>query len=342
MSLADCDRLALAEHQSQADAWVGSQEPCEFQAHYDLQERVLGTGALGVVREAVCRRSSRRVAVKSMNKTCLSEKQLEEVRAELDLHATLSHPSIVKFEAAFESDAEVFVVQELLSGGELFDRVTQRTRLSEKEAANIAMQLLEAVAFMHGRNVMHRDIKLENIVFSQEEGSRVKLIDFGYATRFEDGAMVNGMYGSLRYVAPEVLQGQAYDARADVWSLGAVVYAMVLGRVPFCGDDRKARRQNMRGEVDYTGHFRSLSREAQEFIRWLLSVDPAQRPTAEEALRHPWLQRAREEASTITKCGGMGKKFAEEVTCESIACLTMKLWRQLYRAAAGTPKRARE
>merc|ERR1719330_1969497 len=171
----------------------------------------------------------------------MPEDRLVEIRSELAIHGGVSHPSIARLHRVYSSDHVCHAVMELLSGGELFERIVERSKLSEAEAADVAIQILDALSYLHSQNILHRDVKLENILFEVRGGSRVKLIDFGYATRFEDGAKVTGKYGSLRYTAPEVLQGHAYDERADIWSVGSVVYAMLLGRTLFDGDESEVR-----------------------------------------------------------------------------------------------------
>lgn len=260
-----------------------------FHANYELREEVLGTGVCGGVREAVCRKTGRTVAVKSFDKKAMNRKALASLRSELDIHTRLAHPGIVKLEATFESESESHMVMEKLAGGELFARIVERDRLCERDAAGVALQVLQVLVYLHGQRIMHRDIKPENVIYHRRGGSNVALIDFGFATSVHPG--LKQRCGSLQYVAPEILGGFAYNEKADVWSLGSVVYSMLTGEVLFDGKTKdQVFRQNVSGSVSFSRRFRSLSAEARDFVRQLLILDSQERPSAREALEHPWLR----------------------------------------------------
>jgi len=264
-----------------------------FEADYDLH-RVLGRGANGGVRSAVCRATGRHVAVKSFRKHRMTPEDHGDMRKELELLTSISHPGVVSFEAVYESEGAVHMVMERLSGGELFHRIQKVGRFQEGEAIDVAVQVLETVSYLHSRNILHRDIKPENLVFVNSRSSRLKLIDFGLAATIGRGLRVMGKVGSLGYAAPEVLAGHSYDERADLFSVGCVVYAMLTGRPAFLGGGAEIRRRCELGLVDFGEPCRHLSSEARSFLQALLRPEPTARPSAQEALAHPWLSSCRE------------------------------------------------
>lgn len=261
-----------------------------FERDYDLQARVLGWGASGDVREAICRRTGKTVAVKSFTKEGMSVKQWENLKSECEIHGSVEHPSIVRLEGLYESDAAMHIVTERLCGGDVFDRVVNAGGLQEEEAARVTAQILRALAYLHARHVVHRDIKPENIVYQENGKVNVKVIDFGFAARLEQGHRFQRDCGTLEYIAPEVLAKRGYDEKADMWSLGCTVYVMLLARSLYTGTRAEVMNKNRDGLLDYHWSFGALSPGAQDFVRSLLVLEPSQRPSALDALRHPWLR----------------------------------------------------
>lgn len=261
----------------------------DFASAYQLSDVVLGTGASGSVQQAVCRRTGRPVAVKRFNLKELSTKTLVNLEREVDVHTSLDHPGIVSLEAVFESDDTIHLVLERLEGGELFDRLLERGRFTERETAKLCVQLLRTLSYLHANNIMHRDLKPENIMYAEKDGEQIKLIDFGFSTRFDKNRKLVQRCGTLQYVAPEVLTGFGYDEKSDMWSMGSVCYTLLTMKAMYSGNDSEIQRKNRLGAVDFSRTFKTVSNLGQEFVRSLLNVDVANRPSAEEALRHPWL-----------------------------------------------------
>lgn len=267
-------------------------DSCGFQADYTLSDRVLGAGASCSVMEATCRRTAKKVAVKSFKKLGMTNRAWEGVERECAVHHSVSHQNILKVENVYhEGSDEVHIVTERLAGGELFDRVLQKQGLPEAEAAGIAVQLLRAVGYLHSRKITHRDIKPENIMYQEQGGELIKLIDFGFATHWEDGARLTQRCGTLQYTAPEVLSEAGYTWKADMWSLGGVVYTTLVARLLYAGSNQDVARKNRDGKIDYSRNFSRVSWLAQDFVKSLLSVDERRRPAVLEALMHPWLRR---------------------------------------------------
>lgn len=264
---------------------------CSFEERYTLQARVLGAGdGGGVVREATCRNTGRGVAVKAFMKKEMSAKARERLRREVELSRILDHPNVMKVEGVFETEEAVHIVMEQLTGGELFHRLAETGPLPEADAARVTTQLLRGIAYLHAQGVMHRDIKPENVMYQEQGGTQVKLIDFGFSTKIRPGEQLWHCCGSLQYIAPEVVAHRGYDVQADLWSLGCVVSTMLLARLLYEGSKADIVKKTKVGAIDLGEEFDSLSPHAQDFISRLLNVDPDQRPSAEQALGHPWLQ----------------------------------------------------
>jgi len=264
-------------------------EACgSLEKEYDLTaSRVLGAGMSGCVRMAVHRESGSTHAVKTLEKRYASRSQLDDFKREIEVQLSLEHPLIVTVERIFETRNEIHMVMEHLKGGEMFDHVISKGRFSEEAGANAMRQMLTAVAHLHEHDIAHLDVKLENFVFASDSCDRLVLIDFGFATKCNEGSL-NKFCGSLQMMAPEVVKG-SYNASADIWSLGVVAYMMLCGNSPWAHSDAETRRMISEGRPMYRADFFELSSEGQDFIRSLLTVDPAMRPSAKTMLEHKWL-----------------------------------------------------
>lgn len=269
----------------------------EFEVYYVKQERVLGVGSKNIsVVEAACKRTGRMVAVKTYVKSELNKKDLGNMRAELKIHVGLRHPAIVEVLDVFETRQKVYIVLEQLQGGELFERVQRDGPIGEQESAQITLQLLRALAYLHARGVIHRDIKMENLIFAQP-GGRIKLIDFGLAGQLGGKTTLRQSCGTIGYAAPEVLKGGAYSESVDLWSLGAVVYGMLTGNGLFDGEDEELYRANVANDIRWSSRFSALPLDTQTFLRSLLATAPQSRPSVLQATRDPWLRRCAPEAA---------------------------------------------
>lgn len=229
-----------------------------------------------------------------------NDDHLDRLLDEIKIMCALDHPNIVCLEEVYEGDSELYLTQELCKGGDLFDRLDEQPdyHYSEAECARLVKQISSAVAYLHSKGVIHRDLKLENFLF-QDEGndSELKMIDFGLSKHFQEGDTQTEKVGTPYTVAPEVILGKGYDERCDVWSLGVICYLLLCGETPFggaCeGDDLGQVRQNIvSGNIPFhPALWGGVSEEAIDFIKSLLVLDPTKRPTALEAQHHPWIQR---------------------------------------------------
>lgn len=263
----------------------------ECEAAYMLQDKVLGSGASGTVLEGNCRMSGKTVAIKRCEKKGLEADELQSLRAGIRLHRNLKHPGIVEVHTSFESPTIISIVMERVHGGELLDQIQECGRLPEEDVAKIALQLLRTLAFLHSRRVVHRDVKLDNLLCECHGGDIVvKLNDFGLATDCRPGQKLRERCGTPQYVAPEVVLGKPYDEKVDMWSLGVVMYSSLTGSSLYRGEsDRIA--QACAGKLRSCNRFNRLSTDAKDFVQGLLAFNPVKRPSACQAIRHEWLHR---------------------------------------------------
>mmetsp|Transcript_34205 Transcript_34205/g.60150 ORF Transcript_34205/g.60150 Transcript_34205/m.60150 type:complete len:403 (-) Transcript_34205:113-1321(-) len=268
---------------------------------YHIDPRVLGTGHHGTVRECIDRATCQRYAVKSIRKSNPAVKPGSLAR-EIMLLREMKHRSIVQLVDVYEEADYVHLVTDLCTGGELFDKIVEKSSNSdngavcfaEEEAARIMQQILTAVSSMHKRGIVHRDIKPENILFeTTDEDSSVKIIDFGLSRKYYGSIgepPMSTIVGTPYYIAPEVLR-KRYDKSCDLWSAGVIAYILLCGYPPFNGDTNKQTHKSvLRGRYCFPAEdWKGVSREAMDFIHRMLQMDPRKRMTAEQALRHPWI-----------------------------------------------------
>jgi len=284
-----------------------------MQTYLLLEE--LGRGSFGIVRK--CRR--RRCQRQHHNKEEPEEPEPEEDRAlktilkskvddpntlrdEINILLTLDHPNIIKLYEVYEDDEHVYLVTELCTGGELYDRVVQKMRnqqgtFTEIDAARILRSIIDGIAYCHTKGIVHRDLKPENFLFQNTtDTSTIKIIDFGLAGRFEKtdhhhhNPLLHEEVGTIYYVAPEVLSGK-YSEKCDLWSIGVTAYVLLCGFAPFnAGSEADTYLLVEKGIVQYPSPaWDKVSKEALQFVQALLQINVEQRLSAQQALEHPWL-----------------------------------------------------
>jgi 5'-AMP-activated protein kinase catalytic alpha subunit len=249
---------------------------------------VIGVGSYGKVRAAWHRLSGRKVAIKTYDKSRLKDQShWKRMQSEIKIMETVSHPRIARMYEAVETPKRIHLIMECVEGGNLCSYVKQKKRLHETEAKKIFFQLMLAIEYLHRENVTHRDIKLENVLFTDSRD--IKLIDFGFSTINVPGKKAKIFCGTPSYMAPEIVLRTEYEgAPVDMWGAGVLLYACLCGQFPFRAQSYPdLYRRIARGSFALPDE---VSSSARDLIRSLLCLDAASRPTASAALKHGWLQ----------------------------------------------------
>lgn len=280
----------------------GQPESYKHKAEYKFG-KTLGAGTFGIVKRATHIATNEDVAVKIILKKNLHGNE-QMVIDELEMLQRLNHPHIVAFKAWFESREKYYIVTQLATGGELFDRICDYGKFTEKDGVSTIREILDAISYLHNRNIVHRDLKPENLLYlTPEPTSSLVLADFGIAKSLKDpNQKLTSMAGSFGYAAPEVLLGTGHGKPCDIWSLGVITYTILSGYSPFRAetiDDFLAEVEDSGFLVFHERYWGAISPQAKQFISKMLDPNPELRPTADELLKHPWI--ADEKAANSTE-----------------------------------------
>lgn len=303
--------------------------------------RTLGAGSFGVVRQARKLSTDENVAVKILLKKALqgNDVQLKMLYDELSILQKLDHPNIVKFKDWFETEDKFYIVTQLATGGELFDRILKRGKFTEVDAVAILVQILKAVEYIHSKNIVHRDLKPENVLYiDKSDKSPLVLADFGIAKELKSSDdLIFKSAGSLGYVAPEVLTSSGHGKPCDIWSIGVITYTLLSGYSAFVAESVDGFldecTQHEHPVVFHKPYWDDISQEAKDFILRALDLDPKTRPTATELLQDPWivskeLQR-KDLLPSVKKNFDARRKFKEAVEIVKLNNRIQRL-RQMY------------
>jgi len=258
-----------------------------------MSRRKLGQGAFSTVREAKHKNDPfQTYAVKCVERSKLSKEDEEALVDEVGILREFDHKAIICLYDFFKDSKMYYLVMEQMLGGELFDRIVAKSYYNEKEARDVCKILLEAICYCHKNNVAHRDLKPENLLLvSPTDDYKVKIADFGFAKRVRRPNSLITQCGTPGYVAPEILEGRRYDTKADMWSVGVILYILLGGYPPFIENNqrmlfRKIRKGQYEFHEEYWG---SVSQGAKTLIASLLNIDPVARLSADKALRNKWI-----------------------------------------------------
>ncbi|XP_065114360.1 ribosomal protein S6 kinase alpha-3 isoform X5 [Paramisgurnus dabryanus] len=263
----------------------------QFSDAYEVKEDI-GVGSYSICKRCIQKSTGMEYAVKIINKA--KRDPTDEVEILLRYG---QHPNIITLKDVYDDGRSVYLVTELLKGGELLDKILRQKFFSEREASAVLYTITKTVEYLHAQGVVHRDLKPSNILYVDESGNpeSIRICDFGFAKqlRAENGLLMTPCY-TANFVAPEVLKKQGYDAACDIWSLGVLLYTMLTGFTPFANGPEDTPEEILArigsGKFCLTGgYWNSVSPEAKDLVSSMLHVDPHQRLTAAQVLRHPWI-----------------------------------------------------
>jgi calcium/calmodulin-dependent protein kinase I len=299
------------------------------------QDTVLGEGASAIVRKGIKRDSGETYAIKIIDKSQMGENELESLYNELKIMSIIDHPNIVRVYEYYECHGVVFIVMELMSGGELFDKIVEYEHYTEKQAAETFRPIVDAVRYCHKLGIVHRDLKPENLLYSSnEENAMIKVSDFGFAKFLipKSKEQLFTACGTPSYVAPEIIESKGYDAKVDCWSLGVILYVMLCGFPPFYADDNNTLF-NMIKTADFEFHspyWDNVSENAKDLIKKLLVVEPEKRLNTEEILKHPWLTQTEHSNENLSfKEDYIEYKKQSKLKSAIMASLIVNLWKRI-------------
>ncbi|XP_004615842.2 calcium/calmodulin-dependent protein kinase type IV isoform X2 [Sorex araneus] len=271
-----------------ADYWIDGSNRDALSDFFEV-EAELGRGATSIVYRCKQKGTQKPYALKVLKKTV--DKKI--VRTEIGVLLRLSHPNIIKLKEIFETPAEISLVLELVTGGELFDRIVEKGYYSERDAADAVKQILEAVAYLHENGIVHRDLKPENLLYATPApDAPLKIADFGLSKIVEHQVLMKTVCGTPGYCAPEILRGCAYGPEVDMWSVGVITYILLCGFEPFY--DERGDQFMFRRILNCEYYFISpwwdeVSLNAKDLVKKLIVLDPKKRLTTFQALQHPWV-----------------------------------------------------
>ncbi|KAN0060127.1 Protein kinase [Thecaphora frezii] len=286
---ADANARASAKAASASTLGLGSggkaapKQPVRI-GQYTLQQ-TLGTGSFGKVKLATHSLTGHRVAMKIINRRKISSLDMGgRVKREIQYLKLLRHPHIIKLYEVITTPSDIIMVIEY-AGGELFQYIVDRGRMSENEARRFFQQIICAIEYCHRHKIVHRDLKPENLLL--DEYLNVKIGDFGLSNIMTDGDFLKTSCGSPNYAAPEVISGRLYAGpEIDIWSCGVILYVMLCGRLPFDDEYIPTLFKKINGGIYTLPSF--LSQEARHLLSQMLVVDPVKRITISEIRGHPW------------------------------------------------------
>ncbi|CAF2592840.1 unnamed protein product [Rotaria sp. Silwood2] len=248
-----------------------------------LLQKTLGKGQTGLVKLGVHYLTGEKVAIKIVNREALSESVLMKVEREIAIMKLIEHPHVLRLYDVYESRKYLYLILEHVAGGELFDYLVKKGRLTPKEARKFFRQIISALDFCHSHMICHRDLKPENLLL--DDKMNIRVADFGMASLQVEGSFLETSCGSPHYACPE---GEKYDGRkADVWSCGVILYALLVGALPFDDDNLRQLLEKVKKGVFHIPHFVPV--DCQQLLRGMIEVDPNKRLTLEDVSRHSWV-----------------------------------------------------
>jgi len=258
--------------------------------------KVIGKGSFSVVHIAVHKATQEKVAIKIINKKeaiMKKEGEIEKTRIETEVKIlkAVNHKNIVPLIDIVDTGGYLYLIMEYITGGQLFDRVLQKGKYSERDCGKAVRKLVQAIEYLHSLKIAHRDLKPENLLLPIEDDTNVMISDFGLSRIIHEDSLMSSAVGTPYYVAPEVITASGYTYSVDLWSIGVITYFMLAGFPPFLGSTMEEIFEAIgKAEYDFPAqYFDVVSENAKDFIRKLLVVNPSMRSTVPQCLQHPFL-----------------------------------------------------
>ena len=262
---------------------------------YDIQEQI-GKGKFAIVYKGIHKSTGRTVAIKILNKQDMTTIDLELVKTEMDVLKICQHPYIIKLYDIHENEENIYLIMEYCQGSDLFTYIEKRGyKLEEKKACEIIHKLCAAVYYLHSYGIVHRDLKPENIIMTDHtDNADIRLLDFGLSKILGPTEKCSEPFGTISYVAPEVLKQKYYGREVDIWSIGIITYLLLCGCLPF--DDEKSEKEIVRQTIEdpvpyYPKIWKKLSEEAKSFVEGCLKKNPDERMSIKDVLEHEWIKK---------------------------------------------------
>ena len=262
---------------------------------YEVKQKI-GKGKFGLVKSGINKETKKPVAIKIMAKKNMDKSDMELAKVEIDILKIAQHPNIIKLYDVFENENYIYIIMEYCSGGDLLSYFEHfEYELPETKVCEIIHKLSMAIYYLHSYGIVHRDLKPENILMTDlTSNADIRLLDFGLSKFVGNDEKCTEPYGTLSFVAPEVLQGKPYDKSVDLWSIGIITFLLLCGYMPFDDkhSEREIARQTIQDPVPYENKIWSkLSPEAKTFVDGLLQKKPEKRYSIKEVLEHPWIKK---------------------------------------------------
>ncbi|XP_053469942.1 myosin light chain kinase, smooth muscle-like isoform X2 [Ictalurus furcatus] len=287
----DCIKMATAgepQEETPTEVEIVVDTTHKVKDCYNIHEK-LGVGKFGQVFRLTHKETGRVCAGKFYR--AIGSKDKEAAREEIKMMKELRHPKLVQCLGAFDTRSEITLIMEYIAGGELFERIVDENfEHTEPNSMQYMRQILEGILYLHRKNIVHLDLKPENIVCLNTTGTLIKIIDFGLARKIEPGKLLKVMHGTPEFVAPEVVNFEPVDLATDMWSIGVICYILLSGESPFQGSsDVETLALVTAGTWEFDLEFDDITDEAKDFICKLLKKELGKRMSCEQALAHPWM-----------------------------------------------------
>jgi len=292
--LVACSRSYLlnAESDENMNEWVTAITKASRMSIRDLYEiqAELGSGTFATVKLGILKQTGKAYAIKIIDKATLQENR-EALLTEISILKQVDHPNVINMKEIFETRKKLYLIMDVLDGGELFDRIVENGTFTEKDASNLTRSILGATKYLHDLGIVHRDLKPENLLYTDTtDKAEIKIADFGLSKFVTNGELLQTACGTPGYVAPEVLLLQGYGKEVDMWSIGVIVYILLCGFPPFYGEsDAEMFELIKEASFDFPSpYWDKISDSAKDLVKGLLQKNPEKRLDTQAALKHPW------------------------------------------------------